>query len=105
MKFDTTKVLTDRLGKPIKEKQQDGEEVTITLGIVAVRTIDLVLEEDKEVKAEDMRKRDILACKIMSQPEVELTSKEVVFLSDRVCKFGANIAGQLIKELEKKDGE
>ena len=104
MKFDTTKILTDRLGKAITEKTTDGE-LSITTGIVVVRAIDLQLPEDKDVKAEDHRKRDVLACKIMSQAEVELTAKEVVFIQERVCNFGTLIAGQIIKALEKTDGE
>ena len=101
MLFNASTPLIDRFGKTFIEKHRDGEEITITLGIVVVRTIDLILPEDKDIKAEDMRKRDILACKCMSQKEVELTAKEVAFLQYRVCNFGANIAGQLIKALEK----
>lgn len=104
MKFNTTIPLTDRFGDAITEKSRDGEERAITLGIAAVRAIDLVLPEDKEIKPEEIRKRDVLACKLISQNEVELTSKEISMLKERICNFGTNIAGQLIKVLDGENG-
>ena len=102
MKFNTGIILTDRFGKVVEEKDSEGNIVIITLGIVAVRAIDLQLPQDKDIKPEEMRKLDNLACKIMSQTEVELTAREIVTLQERVCNFNALIAGQLIRAL---DGE
>ena len=116
MKFDTAKLLVDRLGKPVWEPEigidgkiemvdEDNAKMrNVTHGDVAVRAIDATVdEEDRKLSREVIHKRNILATRIMGGGVVELSKMEANLICDRVCVFGAQVAGEVASHATELD--
>lgn len=80
---------------------------TVTLGMLAIRAIDLQLPEDKDLKPDEVRKRFFLTTRLEAAADskdgtVDLTPEEVVLIQNRCVHFGLAVAGQLIVALDGK---
>lgn len=105
MKFDTDKVLINRDGDPMQEPifadgKATDEKRTLTHGIVALRAIDAQLPDDKDLKAEVVRKRFALGARIMAGGVIDLKPDEAVLIQERVCVFGVTVAGPIIEAID-----
>ena len=110
VKFDTDKPILDRDKRPQREPEigMDGNVVwmdeesqipktrIITHGMVAVRAIDQVVEdEDRKLPRDVIKKRNKFCDKLMDGGVHELADDEARLICQRVNMFGLMIAAQI----------
>ena len=104
MKFNTDEPLLDRENEPVIEKttNEKGEikSKLITLGVVAIRAVDLQLPGDKDIKPEEVLANFMLTVKIANGGVIDITTEQAAMLKARVVNFNNLIAGRLMYALE-----
>lgn|SRR5574343_1990159 len=103
MKVNVQQVLKNIEGEPMKTQKVVGgkvEVVDLTLASVAIDALQSSFEDEKHLSGTDKVARFNLALKIFQNPEVELSSAEIVQIKDLVSKaYGPLIVGRVYEIL------
>ena len=100
MKINCTQVLTDFNGKPLKTKDEDGDEIKLTVGL----TLSRILTNTRADTKLDSMKRYALAKKIYSSKEADLDGADYEKITELIEKdsfsnYGIIVTGQLLEIL------
>lgn len=101
MKVNFSQILNNINGKPLKHRDEEGNEGDLKLSDVCTNALMSLAEQDKNENGVKKFKRYQLATKIHKQDEVEVTAEEVSLLKEKIGSlYGPAVIGPCYELLE-----